>query len=520
MKVIFKRNTTIIIALFLLSRLTDATPVSSGVMKENSFDTLSIIQLIDSAGSLINTNSSASRLLLKKAAIASNEIKYYAGKAKIFNTLGILVYQKGKIDSASYYFEQSLNQWELLNNKKQISNLLGNLSVILAQQNELAKAIDYNKKSLKIKIELKDTIPLANGYNNLGNLYQDIGNTEEALYFQHKSLKLRLAIMDSSRLPASYINLGDLHNLIGSLDSAKYYGNKALSIQVPNKDNWGIANSYGVLAEFHYLNNDLDSALYYVNESLSLVEKIGAISLFEEMTILKTNIFVKQQKTNEALQTISSIQSFSDPIMNSDALKIKAQIFRQLKNNRKAAFYFKKYNQLNDSLYETNQKNKVAEISANHFYELQELELKNERELRENSLLQIVNQKQEETSRLWLVIGLFALLTILCFFSFSLIKRKNEILNKQRLEIDKLLQVQKEVIEVRTTELLVNKDAISQYTLLNSNELKTPLSKILNTINLSKKEEVGSEYFFKSLKESAEELEEAVRKISKALHSR
>lgn len=509
---------TIIIGLLLSLALTHSSLGAHTLRVMPTVDTTKVVQLLDSARALVYSQPQNSRSLLEEAMIVSNELKYDAGKASCFNILGILSSSQGQLDSSRYFFEQSLNQWELQGNKKQISNLLGNLGVILAQQNQLAQAIEYNKKSLSVKLKLKDTIPIANGYNNLGNLYQDLGNTHQALYFQHKSLKLRIAIADSMRLSASYINLGDLHNSINTSDSAQYYGHRALVIANRNSRKVVMAYAYGVLAEYFYLKEQFDSALIYVDKSLGISLETGMAPLTEEETLLKSQIYVSQGKTYKALQTINSLQEYTDPIMRISALRIKAKVYKSIGDHKRAIPFYEKYNRLNDSTQAINQKNNIAEITANHFFELRELELTNKQQLEEKALTLMVNQEEEETARMYLIIALLAIMIIICIFLYLHLKRKNTLLQNQRQEIDHLMVLQKEVIEARTVQLLSNKHAISDYTFLNTHELKEPLQKIIDIVNVTDAETLDKASSLQSVKSSAEELETAIQKINRALH--
>lgn len=515
---ISKSNIVVVFMIFLFAATSNSASCQETLNHLDASDTSLVTQLNDSARSLINSSPETSRLLLKKAITISDALQFYSGKARSYNTLGILSYQRGSLDSAEYYFGLALKEWEVLDNRKQVSNLLGNLSIILAQQNKLTEAIAYNKRSLELKLAFKDTIPIANGFNNLGNLYMGIGNTKDALYFQRKALKLRKAINDSMRLSSSYTNLGALYNLTGDLDSAHYFGRKALELQIKNNNKWGMANSYGVLAEFYYLKNSTDSAMIYLDKSLALVEELGLADLLEEMSILQAKVFMEQNELGKALQSITSQEKYSNTNLSISAFKILAQIYQKKGDNKQSALYYEKYNLRNDSVQKINQENKIADITANHFYELRGLELKNKQDLKEDKLEQVIVQKQEIASRLWLIIILIGLLLAMSiWFSFS-IKRKNEVLNKQREKIDKLIIRQKETIETRTTELLSSKNAISRYAFLNSHELRAPLSKVLSIINLSDQEDIGGDAFFKSLKISAEELEVAIREISNELN--
>lgn len=251
-----------------------------------------------------------------------------------------------------------------------------------------------------------------------------------------------------------------------------------------------------------------------------MVKELGLADLSEEMITLQAKIYVKQNNLDRALQSITSQKTYLSTKIGISVLKILAQIYQKKGEYKQSAFYYEKYNLKNDSIQKINQDNRIAQVTKSPFYELRELELKNKQNLKEDELKQVIAEKQEMASRLWLIISFVGLLiTLSILFSFSL-KRKNKSLKNQRLKIDKLMVMQEEVIELRTSELLSSKNTISRYAFHNTHELRAPLSKIQGIINFSNKEDIGGEDFFRSLKVSAEELELAIREISSALHKK
>jgi tetratricopeptide (TPR) repeat protein len=495
-----------------------AANCQESVFSHDDVDTTLVIRLYDSTRLLINSSPDTARLLSIKALKYSRELHFSSGIAMGYNYLGILAHQKGLFDSTEYYFSSSLREWEALDNQKQVSNLLGNLSVVFADQGRLTDAIIYNMRSIKLKLEFRDTIPLANGYNSLSKIYQDIGNLKEALYFQYKSLRLREAVNDRMRLSSCYGNLGAIYNLTGDLDSAYYFAHKALVLQTRHNNKLGLANSYGVLGEFHYLSNSLDSAMNYVDQSMALSEQLGLATLSEEMIVLQARIFIAQNKLDAALQNLLPKEKYLNTSLSISVLKILAQTYQKKAQYKVSNHYYDLFTMRNDSIQQLSINNKIAGLSAKYSYDLRELELKNEQSLKQADLELQIEQKQLAQWRLIFVlifIGIILLITLGYFLSS---KKKNQVLESQRQEIEVLNAKQNEIIQMRTTELLSSKDIISRYAFLNSHELRGPLARILGMIHLSDSEAMDQETFIKLLKTSATELDEAVRKIGKELN--
>ncbi|MEM6525424.1 MAG: tetratricopeptide repeat protein [Bacteroidota bacterium] len=488
---------------------------------QSEHDTVTTIAWNDLSAKLWRSNPDSSRLLANKALALSEKLLFEKGKALSYNNLGALNFFKGQFDSAYYYWNSSLKAWEIMNDQKQVSKLLGNLALVLKEQGKLAEAVRFNQQAVELREEFKDTLQIAIGYNNLGILYDEMGDTEKALHFHYKALRLREIIGDSVRLSSTYANLGSTYNQIGNYDSAQYFLDKALALKKANSDLWGMASVYGMLTELYFLRNSLDSATNYVSRGLTLAEQVNARFLWVEMKLWQAKIHLEQGKLDLALLSVDACESYlieQNITSTITALQLQATIYYKKKQYEKAALYYNMYAQKSDSLNEVNTKNKIQELTTKYFYDLREVELKRAQELKQAEFDKIIEDKQTAQFRLLMILGFVAVILVITLWYYRQIRNKNVALNKQRLEIQKLNQKQREIIEMRTTELLSTKDAISRYAFLNSHELRAPLARILGIIHLSDKKDLDGDTFIKSLKDSAKELDEAVRKISEELN--
>jgi tetratricopeptide (TPR) repeat protein len=101
--------------------------------------------------------------------------------AKVYNTIGSALSNKGKFTKALEYFLQTLKLYEELKNKEAIGGSYGYIGMIYFEQSNYPKALEYYLKSLKIAEETGDKKGIENCYSNIGNLYLNQADYDKAV---------------------------------------------------------------------------------------------------------------------------------------------------------------------------------------------------------------------------------------------------------------------------------------------------------------------------------------------------
>lgn len=292
-----------------------------------------------------------------------------------------------------------------------------------------------------------------------------------------------------------------------------------LDLKISQNDSLGIVGTHILLAELYYLKNSLDLASENLRKGMMLAKKLEAQDLIAELNLWQSKVYLKQGKTDLALQRVNACDECLNEksVFRVTALNLLAQIYHRKRQFDKAVFYYDLYTIENDSIQKINSEKQIAELTAKYSSDLQESKLANEQTLNQVRLERLIEKKQVAQSQLIIILLFIVIALLVITWYFVLLKRKNNALQKQQQEINKLTAGQQEIIEMRTAELLSTKNVISRYAFLNSHDLRAPLAKILGIVYLTDKLDVQEETFMKSLKVSAKELEEAVKKINNEL---
>ncbi|MBN2175108.1 MAG: CHAT domain-containing protein [Bacteroidales bacterium] len=186
------------------------------------------------------------------------------------------LYNKNRnTDSASYYFQQSLDLTNESNDSLTalIYKSLGNANLAKRQYDE---ALDLYKKSLKIEEsrKTKSENTIAGLYQNIGIVHASIGSYDTARYYFQKSINLKEKVIspDDPALGRGYLNFGRFLQIMGDLYASIEYFDKAenLFISKLGEDYFGLASVYYNKGGVYIQLNDFQKALSYQERALDL----------------------------------------------------------------------------------------------------------------------------------------------------------------------------------------------------------------------------------------------------------
>lgn len=170
---------------FLLIVVSTFSPLLDGFCYDitgiNQRDTAQVIQLNQSAASILNAYPDSTNKLLLDALTISHEIGFGRGKAISCDHLGLVPFLKESYDSARYYWDMSLIEWEQARNNEQIAKTLEKLAKTLKLQSNFAQAISFYQRAIRLRFVIEDTLLIANNLQNIGSIYTEIGDPKKAL---------------------------------------------------------------------------------------------------------------------------------------------------------------------------------------------------------------------------------------------------------------------------------------------------------------------------------------------------
>jgi tetratricopeptide (TPR) repeat protein len=134
-----------------------------------------------------------------------------------------------KIDSAYYYYTQSLKLYEQTNDSLNIGFGLLNLAIIQKNLRNYPISIYNLKKSLLYMEGKASPRRISSSHNTIAINYNNMNRFDSALVYNEKAIRLRELLKNQAYLVQSLNNIGKVHERKGNYTKALQYYNEALT---------------------------------------------------------------------------------------------------------------------------------------------------------------------------------------------------------------------------------------------------------------------------------------------------
>ena len=329
----------------------------------------------------------------------SKKINYDKGTSDSYSTIGIVYQNKGNYEKALENYIFSLRIKEKIGDKKGLSGVYNNIGSLYKDRKDYDKALENYFTSIKLKNELGDIKGLAGTFNNTGLVYWGQKNYDKALDFFLKSIK----IIEEFNLKSIYSNvLGNIGiifeekaELVQKTDIRKYEGFrkkaleyyfKALKISDEIGDIGQSVINLGNIGSFYAKQNNYNEAEKYLVKALKMAEEIGALDLQKEQLGNLSELYFGKGEYKTAYK------------------------------------YHQQYSDVNDSLFNEESSNQIAEMSAKYETDKKENEivvLNKDKEIQQQQLA----RKSQFQNFLLAGVALMATIAGLFFNRFKLKKK-------------------------------------------------------------------------------------------------
>jgi tetratricopeptide (TPR) repeat protein len=420
-------------------------------------DTLDINKKIDNyiqlSSELINKDLDSAMLFAEKANNLIENLKSDTAKSEVYKNLGDVYVARGNFALAlDYYFKAKRLIDDAGNDDpsnikiflKQF-DLLTKTGIVYYYQKNYDQALIYYEEALKILEINQPLFPDFEFNRNKIRIFNNIAGVYIQRFEYDKALEYYKIAMESNRDQNNETMESSLSNNIGicylekkEFDLANHYFNNSLGIRKKLGDKRGEAQCYNSLGKNDVYKGNFSNAKNYFLQALELGREIG----------------------NKESQLIS-LQSLSS-------------IYDTLGDYRNAFNTFKEFKSINDSLFNAESTNRMAQLEMQYKFDKQQKLFDLELKRRE--------AEKEKRELIYLIIGgslFFLLLTAALFIYLQRSKVRNSKLEKEKLELEHRhlsLEKQKlhEELEFKNRELTTN-----VIYLLKKNELITNISERL-----------------------------------------
>jgi len=425
----------------------------------------------------LNTDSAI--FYVDKAIAISRKLKKDELISQALNEKGVCYYYNNMQNTALLYYQKALEIDK--KNKKQddVAIRLNNLGLSYSALGNYSEAIDCFFNALKIDLSKKDTAKIAIRYNNLGIVFTKFKQYTKALEYFKKALNIDSLNKDKSLYSARLNNIGMVYLKMGKPNETINYLNKALEIDKELNNNFNIALRYNNLGKAYLALNQYNDALIYFTKKFDFDNKSSNNNDLASDFLNLANVYFKLKNINKALESyyksINIAKQINSPDLIIENYYQLSELYKVKNDFSKAYSYIVKYQQLKDSIYSVENYNKLIDLQNRSQIEIKEAEINL---LLSDKRLKILELKQKETEishqqtlRYW-VITLFTVIIISLIILFLYYRNKSQN-NKQSLEYNLNLYMQKALSQQMNPHFIFNTLNSIQYFLLNNDKLSS-----------------------------------------------
>lgn len=416
---------------------------------------LAKIYLLDASYQNYLGNYDSARAIVAKSIDIYTSLNDTMNLAATWGEKGNSYCYEGIYDKCLQCFLKSLEYTEKLNYPKFLALSLNNIGNVYYYLDQKQKALDYFKRSFLIYSKIDFDYGIALSANNIGSMFLEQGNLDSAYYYFVLSMENAKKVDFLDQLAETNANISNVFYQKKQYKKAEIYAKNAIKYYKAIQTEYGQAKAYWNYSEILLKMNKFAEAKKYVDSAIFISKKGG---------------FLEFQKNSyhTAFKIDSAIGDYHA------ALK-----------------HYILYSQTKDSIINENSKKQIANLES--VYKLKQKE-------KENELLKIKQEHQNEVIKRQRIITTFASIAILLFLIIVFILyRLNRVQKKYNIELEQKnneILLQKEELLTQNEQIEQQRSELDKYYRRMSDSVKYA-QRIQNAMlsDISKFESIFKEYF-------------------------
>ncbi len=307
-------------------------------------------------------------------------------------------------------------------------------------------------KSNRISEQIGNKVSLGRGLNLAGGIHYRQSNYELALQSFEEAIQIFRNLKQEGQAAKLLINSGEIYLKTGELEKALAYEMEALEIAEKLNQFGDIGFANGILAQVYEKKGEFRKALDYVQTALPNFRKVNAKTSLAEYSVVASRIHNELGNNNlaetNAREGLRYAQELKAKNWIQEAyLALSATLEAQGKNSESLEFY-KKYNAQKDSIFNSENAEKLANLRSQYEIEQHETQLKLQSE--------VIEELEEKRFYRNIFVGLMGLVVVGLVFFLTKLRGKNKLLSLSNEEINEQreeITAQRNNIEIKNKEI-------------------------------------------------------------------
>lgn len=424
--------------------------------------------------------------------LAENINKPYF-KAIAYKSMGSLYHVNGDYSSALKLDNMGLESSLIAGDSSLIARAYNNVAHDYHDLGEYDESYYYFTQGYKFAKVAKDSFIMAITIHNVGRVFKELGQYNRALDHLELSRKMSSRINDKEGEPYSLNEIGDVWLRQGHYDSALTALSTSLKEGRKLQLDGLLPKTMSNIAKVYRQKGEFVTALKYYDTTYTLYSNNRDNFGLAEVELGRGIVFQKQKRHDDALQ---SITKSLDLARKQNARILEIQCFNQLSSlwemkgdYKQSLEYFKKYKQLEDTLFSQDMQGKLLRDQIRFETESKDSQIAALSERQENT--EDALKKQEFVRNILVVVMALSVILLISVYRSGRRRRQiNTLLLRHQLETEK-----------RSEELERLNQVKDKFFSIISHDLRSPINALSGLLDLIDKGAVTADEMPKHIKE-------------------
>jgi signal transduction histidine kinase len=388
------------------------------------------------------------------------------------------VYQTAKIyftardfTDAILFYDKALHLFRQINDTTAMTTCYSYIGISNFNMSKSKEAIASYIEGLKLS--KNDPDYSAELLANIGLVHDEMDNFSEAISYFRQAVSLNKSIRDTGSLAINYDYLGAAYARMKMPDSAVVNYHKALYLfkKIGKDDRYAISLS-NIATVFPNYPDSLDKAITYFNLAWKKFQEIGWAHYEADIQHGIANVLFKQGKIDEAIssykKSLNLAQKYNrELLLRKQIYKSLSEVYQKKGDYKLALDNHILYSQYNDSIFETQKYEQIANLEKQYETEKKGNEIVRLQAKQELTVVQLTKNKQLK------ILGFISASLLLLVVFFLLLKYFD------KLKSNKLLEVKNQQIEKSENELRLLNASKNKFFSIIAHDLKNPLHTVM-----------------------------------------